>query len=57
MKRWIKVNKKWIDTLQMVKEGYYYYELDNLIWCLPDNGEDYVVGKLEKETDDKEEVK
>jgi hypothetical protein len=55
MKRYIKTNNKWIDTLQMQKEGYYYYVIDGLVWCLEENKE-YLIAKLQKETDNKEET-
>ena len=52
MKRYIKVKNRWLDTLTQQKAGYYYYECDGLIWCLPDDTKiDYVVGKLQDETD------
>ena len=57
MKRYIKFNNKWIDTLIQQKEGYYYYVIDDIVWCLPNSTLiDYVVGKLQKETDLKEET-
>lgn len=52
MKRYIKVNGQWIDTLEQQKAGYYYYENEDVIWCLPDETMiDYVVGKLQDESD------
>jgi len=57
MKRYIKVNNRWIDTLSQQKAGFYYYENDNMIWCLPDSTMvDYIVGKLQEETDNASEV-
>lgn len=49
MERYIKINSRWIDTLEAQKSGYIYYELEGAIWCLPENGMDYKVGKLEEE--------
>ena len=55
MKRYIKVQGEWIDTLAMQKEGYYYYVIDNKVYCLPDSTMvDYEVGKLQGEKDEDE---
>ena len=55
MKRYIKVRGRWIDTLQQQKAGYYYYVVDNKVYCLPDTTMvDYEVGKIQEETDDVE---
>lgn len=52
MRRFIKVNNKWIDTLTEQKQGKWYYDIKGIIWCLPyDTMVDYVVGKLQEEAD------
>lgn len=37
MLRYIKVKDKWIDTLQAMKSGLIYMDLDNCVYCLDSN--------------------
>ena len=53
MKRYIKIKGKWIDTLVQQKNGYYYYIIGKKVYCLPESTMvDYIVGRLQDETDD-----
>lgn len=58
MKRYIKVNGKWVDTEAERKNGRYYFietkeEADDEVWYYSDEyGVDYYVGKLEGASDD-----
>ena len=50
MKRYIKVNHKWIDTLEAIKNHIYYYPLEGKIYRMMDEG-DEEIGKLQEESD------
>lgn len=45
MKRYIKVNGEWIDTLEQQLQGKYYYVIENVVSV------EYKVGELEEEKD------
>ena len=51
MKRYIKVNNKWIDTLEAIKSGICYYQIDNKIYRLINSEEDEETGVLQEESD------
>lgn len=52
MKRYIKVNNKWIDTLEAVKKGIYYYPVeDKVYYFIRDNSDEMELGKLQEEAD------
>lgn len=52
MKRYLKVNGQWIDTLIQQKAGYYYFVVDGKVSYLSDETmTDIEIGTLEDETD------
>ena len=52
MKRYIKVNGQWIDTLKEQKAGYYYFIIKGYVSYYSDEtGCEYEIGVLEDETD------
>ena len=52
MKRYIKVNGQWIDTLEQQKAGYYYFIIDGQVSYYSDEtGTEYKTGTLEDEKD------
>lgn len=57
MKRYIKVNGQWVDTLEQQKAGYYYFVIDNIVYYLSDETmTDVKIGDLQGETDNFEDL-
>ena len=57
MMRYIKVNNKWIDTLEaMKKDDYCYIVVDGIVYNIPNSVEYVEVGELQDETDDKDRI-
>lgn len=54
MKRYIKVNDQWIDTLEQQKAGYYYIVVDNVVYYISTT--DVKIGDLQGETDNFEDL-
>lgn len=54
MKRYIKAQNQWIDTLEQLKAGFYYYVIDGCVYYMSDEyAIENKVGELQDETDDK----
>ena len=53
MKRYIKVNGNWIDTLTEQREKHHtYIVIDEYVSLIDEEGNEDVIGQLEDETDD-----
>ena len=53
MRRYIKVNSQWIDTLEGLKQGKYYYIIDGIVYYTMNmcDDKDEKLGRLQDERD------